>query len=140
MGGKGVAEGVTGHAFVETSFACCIFHRSLQDAFMKVMAALQTARLRPARAGRKDPLPSPCPRRGRDLALDGLGDPDGTKSVPQIVVMESTRTLELMTQKRHSHLRKHGVTITAAFRVANVDLSALEVDVFHTQHQALQQA
>jgi hypothetical protein len=53
MGGEGVAKGVTGHALVETASADACF-TALQDALVKVMAALQTAQLRPTRACRKD--------------------------------------------------------------------------------------
>ena len=49
---------------------------------MAVMASLQAARLVPARARRKDPLPVSRSRRGEDLALDRFRDTNGTESVP----------------------------------------------------------
>ena len=69
VGGEGVAEGVAGHPLVETSLARCILHCPLQDALMEVMASLQAARIFPARARRKDPLPAPRSRRGGNLPL-----------------------------------------------------------------------
>lgn len=99
VGGEGVAERMAGHPFVETGLARCILHRPLQDALMEVMASLQAIGIFPARARRKDPLPAPRSRRGGNLALDGFRDPDGAESVLQIVVVNCTRLLELMTEQ-----------------------------------------
>ena len=136
--GEGVTEGVAGDAFVEASFCRCTLHGPLENAFVQVMATLQARRLLPTRCRRKCPLPAPGTRRSRDLTFDRFRNPYGADSVAEIVIVDSSNDLQMMSQLGIGHLRKHCVAVAAPLRIADVDLAALEINVFDAQHQRLQ--
>lgn len=136
---EGMAEGVAGDPLVEAGFSSRILHGPLHDALVEVMTAFETARLLPARARGKNPLPSPRSRGGRDLSLDGLRNPHDAKTGPEIIAVDRSSQLELMAQQGHGRLREHGVTVPPALWITDVDLSTLEIDVLDAEHETLQQ-
>lgn len=83
---------MAGHPFVETASPAAGRSRGGDDA-APGRSILSSA----SSPGRSTASPTRSAQWG--LALDRLGEPDGTESVPEIVLVNCTRQIELMTQK-----------------------------------------
>src|SRR5438552_17967420 len=69
VSGEGVTESVTSHAFVDARSGGGAHDGALNDRFMQVMAALAPCVVTPTPRRRKNPLPLPLCRRGKELPL-----------------------------------------------------------------------
>ena len=82
---------------------------------------------------RKDPLAAPFTSSAGILALQGIGHPDPTPAVGQVVPVDLPDPPKMLLKRRLQGCRKHGDAVSASLAVANDDLVISKANVLHTQ-------
>jgi len=115
--------------------------RTLQHGFVQVMTAFDAAaRIDAAHARWKYVLPHPFTRGVRILAIQCMRQPHGAEAGRKITLVQATCMRKLSLQRINHHCRQHRATVLAALALPHRDLTSPEIDILHSQPQALHQA
>jgi hypothetical protein len=128
---EGVAEAVAGDAFVDSGALRCRADGFLQAGLVDVMAMdVAGQRVAVGSGGREEPLPLPFARGVREFKRQGVGERHVAGVGCEVALMKGVDASEVIGEWADEVARDDGVTILAAFAVAQGDAAALEVDVF----------
>src|SRR5713101_870943 len=105
-----------------------------------VSAQCAAARIERARRGREYVLPAPLARGVAPLAFQRGRKVDGPEALRQVALVKRLHFAQMRAQVYESIARKDRHAVLRALAVANDDLAALEIDVFHAQTNAFHDA
>src|SRR5205823_11259366 len=130
MSGEGMPKRMAAHGFLDSHVAHGLSHGTLNSPILDVVPPFgtRTGILAPA-IGRKEPLPAPLGCGARILALEGVGQIDGSEAFGDVALVDPLDLRKPGSEILSDHDRKRHAPVLVPFSLANNDQAAAKLDV-----------